>query len=270
MVEAGVAIELDGVRVAYAAREAVAGVTLRVESGEWLGILGPNGAGKTTLLRVLGGYLRTAGGRVALLGRPLAAYPAAQRARVLAAAGSEPPGEFAFTVAEYVLLGRTPHAGSWWLDAPADWEEVYRALDLTGTVPLAGRRLDELSSGERQRVHLARALAQRPRVLLLDEPTAHLDLQHQVEVMQLLERLRAREGLTVVAALHDLNLAALYCRRLVLMDGGRVYAAGEPAEVLREDHLRAVYRCPVRVVAHPEAGVPQVLLPPPAASDPGA
>lgn len=254
-----VVLDVAGVRAAYVAHPALAGVTLRVERGEWLGILGPNGSGKTTLLRVLGGYLRPLGGTVLLEGRPVASYPSRERARRLAGVGAEPPPEFGFTVLEFVLLGRIPHAGPWEGEGEEDRRAVERALRLTGTEALAGRPLAALSAGERQRVYLARALAQRPRVLLLDEPTAHLDLRYQQEVLALLERLRREEGLTLVTVLHDLNLAALYCQRLLLLAGGRVLAAGGAGEVLRPEVLRAAYGCEVCVAPHPVLGVPQVL-----------
>ena len=256
-----VVIEVAGIRVAYAAEPVLDGLSLAVAEGEWLGILGPNGSGKTTLLRTLSGYLPARAGHVLIEGRPVAAYGARERALRLAAVGSGFTAEVPLTVAEYVALGRTPHlAGPWGRERAGDWEAVRAALERVGVAGLAGRPVAELSAGERQRVVLARALAQEPRILLLDEPTSHLDIGHQVEVMDLLDRLRRSLGLTLVAVLHDLNLAALYCDRLLLLREGRVLAAGSPAEVLTPARLREAYGCDVLVQRHPVAGVPQVVL----------
>lgn len=259
----GFVLEVLDVRAAYDAAAVLQGVTLRVGRGEWLGILGPNGSGKTTLLRVVGHYLRAAGGRVVLEGRELATYPPLERARRLAAVGAELPADFAFSVFEFVLLGRIPHAPGWGGEGEEDRLQVARALEATGSAHLAARPLASLSAGERQRVQVARALAQQPGVLLLDEPTAHLDLRYQGEIMDLLDRLRRSRGVTLLTVLHDVNLAAVYCQRLLLMAEGRVAAAGGPREVLRPELLRAVYGGHVCVTEHPVLGVPQVLPGPP-------
>ncbi|ADU51413.1 ABC transporter related protein [Thermaerobacter marianensis DSM 12885] len=257
----GFALEVRGVRVGYAADPVLDGVTLEVHRGEWLAVAGPNGSGKTTLLRALTGFLEPWGGAVYLEGTALSAWRPSQRARRMAVAGVEPGPVTGLTVAEYVALGRTPHLqGMWSWEGPRDREVVARALAWVGLDPLADRPLETLSAGQRQKAVLARALAQEPVVLLLDEPTSHLDLRHQVEIMDLLDGLRRGLGLTLVAVLHDLNLAALYCQRLVLLQDGRVAAAGEPAQVIRADVLRRVYGCPVLVVPHPRLGVPQVAL----------
>ena len=267
----GFALEVRGVRVGYAATPVLDGVTLEVGAGEWLAVAGPNGSGKTTLLRTLSGYLRPQAGWVRLEGTDLAAWRPTARARRLAVAGVESGPGSGLTVAEYVALGRTPHLeGLWGWEGPRDREAVARALAWVGLADQAHRPLDVLSAGQRQKALLARALAQEPAVLLLDEPTNHLDLRHQVEIMDLLDGLRRRLGLTLVAVLHDLNLAALYCQRLVLMEAGRVVAAGPPAQVMRPDVLGRVYGCPVLVVPHPRLGVPQVALLPGGPSGPGA
>ena len=267
----GFALELLGVRVGYAADPVLDGVTLAVRRGEWLAVAGPNGSGKTTLLRTLSGYLQPWAGQVRLDGTELRAWGPERRARRMAVAGVDAGVPPSLTVEEYVALGRTPHLqGLWAQEGPRDREVVAQALRWVGLETLAGWPLAALSAGQRQKAVLARALAQEPVVLLLDEPTTHLDLRHQVDVMDLLERLRRRLGLTLVAVLHDLNLAALYCQRLVLMQEGRVVAAGEPARVMRQDVLSRVYGCPVLVVPHPQLGVPQVALLPGQPPGPGA
>ncbi|HEY8449851.1 MAG TPA: ABC transporter ATP-binding protein, partial [Bacillota bacterium] len=210
-----VKLAAEALTVGYGEAPVLRDLDLRIDAGEWVAVIGPNGCGKTTLLRVLTGLLRPAAGRVRLDGLDLAALPRTTVARRLALAGAWPAADFPFTVAEYVLLGRIPHRSTWGGETAADWQAVERALALTHCTGLADRLLPTLSEGERQRAALARALAQEPEVLLLDEPTAHLDLGHQVETMELLTELHRQAGLTLITVLHDLNLAALYCPRLV-------------------------------------------------------
>lgn len=255
-----VMIEVAGVRIAYASEPVLDGLSLRVRRGEWLGILGPNGSGKTSLLRAISGYLPARTGHVLIEGRPLSSYTTRERALRMAAVGADLPLDVPLRVAEYVALGRTPHLAGWGREGPRDWRVVGQAMARTGISQLAHRPVTRLSAGERQKVVIARALAQEPRILLMDEPTSHLDIRHQVEIMDLFAELRSRLGLTLVAALHDVNLAALYCDRLVLLRHGRVFAAGEPGQVITADHIRRVYGCEVLVQSHPTAGVPQVVL----------
>ncbi|MCB9546248.1 MAG: ABC transporter ATP-binding protein [Myxococcales bacterium] len=237
------------------------GLDLAIEAGERVAILGPNGAGKTTLIRALAGLQPLRGGEVRLDGRPLTAWSARERARRLAWVPQDTDAAPDFTVGEVVALGRLPWRRGWRGPTPADAAAIARALEHAGLTALADRPLARLSGGERQRVVFARALAQTPAVLLLDEPTAHLDLAHRAG---LLARLAGTDAsLTVVAVLHDVNLAALYFPRLVLIAGGRVLADGAPADVLTPALLEAAYGVPVRVLPHPETGTPQVLAPAP-------
>jgi iron complex transport system ATP-binding protein len=232
-------------RVRLGAAVPVDGVSLRVEAGGWLAVLGPNGAGKSTLLRALAGLLPYQGS-VTLDPAP-AGRGRRELARVLAYVAQQPALPPDVSVRGYVLLGRTPYLGYLGNPGRADREIADAALDRLELAGFAGRRLGTLSGGERQRVALARALAQQPRVLLLDEPTSALDLGHQQQVLELVDRLRRQEGLTVVSTLHDLTAAAQYAERLVLLDRGRVAAAGTPAEVLTADRVRAVYHALVSV-----------------------
>lgn len=223
----------------------VDGVSLRVESGSWLGVIGPNGAGKSTLLKALTGLLPYQG-TVTL--DPAPDGPKRRDvARVLAYVAQQPTMPPDISVREYTLLGRTPYLG--YLGNPGRrdrdiTDDVLARLELEA---LAGRRLGTLSGGERQRVALARALAQQPRILLLDEPTSALDLGHQQQVLELVDRLRLDDDLTVISTLHDLTAAAQYADRLVLLDRGQVAAAGIPAEVLSVSRIREVYRALVSV-----------------------
>jgi iron complex transport system ATP-binding protein len=230
------------------------GLSFAVGPGEFVGLLGPNGAGKTTLLRLLAGLIAPGAGVIVLSGRPLAGYRPRDRARLLATVPQENSLLFEFSVLEVVLMGRAPHLGALALEGPDDLAAAREALAQVEIEPLADRPLSALSSGERQRALIARALAQRPRVLLLDEPTAFLDLKHRLQIYEILRRLGVESGLAVVAVSHDLNLAARYGTRLVVLDRGRVVADGDPATLVTPDLLRAVYETDAMVGRDPETG----------------
>jgi iron complex transport system ATP-binding protein len=237
----------EAVGFAYGTRHVLTGVDLAVAPGELVGMIGPNGGGKTTLVRLLSGVLAPRTGMVRLEGRPLADYRRRDVARRLAVVPQDPLVEFPFTALEVVLMGRAPHLPSLGLPGPGDLALARAAMARLDVADLAARPIDRLSGGERQRVLLARALAQEPVVLLLDEPTTHLDLRHQARIWDVLLALRRERGLAVVAVLHDLNLAAAACDRLVLLAAGRVVREGAPAAVLTEDALAAAYGTPVSV-----------------------
>ena len=224
----------------------VDGVDFEVAGGEWLTLIGPNGAGKSTVLRALAGLVK-ARGRVEVLGDAVRSLGRRERARRVALVPQVPAVPPGLPVAEYVLLGRTPHLSPLSQEGPADLAAAERALEVLDLGGLAGRFLETLSGGERQRAFLARALAQAPAVLLLDEPTTSLDLGHQQDFLELVDRLRRETGLTVVSTMHDLTLAGQYADRLLLLDGGRVLATGTPEAVLDEDLLARTYGASVRV-----------------------
>jgi iron complex transport system ATP-binding protein len=255
-------LEAAGVEFAYdagpPARAVFRGLDVAVEPGEFLGILGPNGSGKTTLLKLLCGLLSPARGEVRLDGRSLASLSPRARAREIAFVPPEAAADVPFTVLEAVLMGRFARQGAFAFDAEEDVAVARRSLERVDALAFEARFLFELSAGERQRVLVARALAQEPRVLLLDEPTSHLDVGHQVAMYALVEALNRESGLTVLVVSHDLNLAASHCRRLVLLDGGAVVRSGEPAEILKREVLEAVYRTPMEVGRHPSAGTPWI------------
>jgi iron complex transport system ATP-binding protein len=239
-------IALDQVTVRLGERAVLERVSLRVAAGCWTNLIGPNGAGKTTLLRAVGGGARYAGS-VTVGGREVAALSTRARARNLAHVPQEPllPGDM--TVDEYVLLGRSPHLGMLGRAGKADREAVAAAIARLDLGPLAERRLGALSGGERQRAVLARTLAQRAPVLLLDEPTTALDIGRQQEVLELIAELRDERSLTVLGAMHDLTLAGQYADRLALLDGGRIVARGSAGEVLTEALIARHYRARVQV-----------------------
>jgi len=244
-----VVLAADGVRFGYRGRPVLDGVDLRLGAGEVLGIIGPNGSGKSTLMRLLAGVLRPQAGTVRLGDRPLAAHRRRELARRLALVPQDPRLDFPFSVLEVALMGRAPHLADLAFAGPRDLEIARAALARLDVGHLAERPLDALSGGERQRVFLARALAQEPRVLLLDEPTTHLDLRHVVEMHDVVRDLALHGGVGVVTVLHDLNLAGATCDRLVALGAGRVEAEGAPAEVLRAELVERVFGARVRIVA---------------------
>lgn len=243
----GTGLRVAGVRVRLGGADVVDGVSFDVARGRWLAILGPNGAGKSTLLRAVAGLVRH-DGEVAFGGRPLAAMPPRERARHVAYAPQTPVLPPELTVLDYVLLGRTPYLGYLARPGGTDRDVAWSVLDRLQLAPLAGRLLVTLSGGERQRTVLARALAQQAALLLLDEPTTSLDIGHQQQVLELVDRLRLDDGLTVVTSLHDLTLAGQYADALLLMVAGRAVAQGSAAEVLTEAAVRRHYGATVEVL----------------------
>ncbi len=238
---AELAVELAAVRVAYRAREVIAGVDLAVSAGERLALVGPNGAGKSTLLRVIAGTLAPRSGAARLGGDPIVALERREIARRLAVVPQLATLPFSASVEDVVALGRLPHEDPFRGPRPADRIAVAAAIERVGVVGLVGRDARELSLGERQLVLIAMAVAQQAPVLLLDEPTVHLDLRHRVEAMELLADLNERDGTTVITVIHDLHLAARFFPRVVLLDGGAVVADGPPADVLSSRRLREVF-----------------------------
>lgn len=249
---------LRDVRYAPDRKLILRGISLDVTPGQCVGILGPNGAGKSTLLRIIAAVLPASAGAVLLDGRTLNQWPARERAQHLAFVSQRTGLTFPFRAREVVLMGRTPYLQRWQKEQAADLEIADEAMALTDTTHLAERAVTTLSGGEMQRVALARALAQQPSFLLLDEPTASLDLRHQLEIMGVLSKL-VRRGVTVLAVLHDLNLAAMYCSTVILLKDGEVYAAGAPAVVLTPQTLRAVFDVDVIFGTHPVTGAPYFL-----------
>ncbi len=243
------------------------GVTFEVRAGEIVGVIGPNGSGKTSLLKLLARILHPHEGTVALFGRAMADLPQAEVARTVALVPQESPQVFPFTITEMVLMGRFPHhqiaggLGGFGWEGPEDIRLAEEAMRDTDVMHLADRLISDVSGGERQRAIIARALTQQPRVLLLDEPTAFLDLHHQLDICRILRRLNEERGLTVVLVSHDLNLASQYCDRLLLLSEGLVHRMGPPADVIRPEVLEAVYRCQVLVDHHPTSGLPRITLP---------
>jgi iron complex transport system ATP-binding protein len=244
-------IELSGLSVAYRRRPALRDVDLSIRAGERVALIGPNGAGKSTLLRVLTGLTAPDTGRIVLNGEPLERLDRAAIARRIAVVPQQATLPFATRVEEVIALGRLPHEDPIRGARPADRAAVAAAIERVGVGHLMGRDARELSLGERQLVLVALAVAQAAPVLVLDEPTVHLDLRHQVGTMDLIVDLNTRDGTTIVAVLHDLGLASLFFPRLVLFDAGRVVADGSPAEVLTDGRIRDVFGVDPSIVRLP-------------------
>jgi len=252
------ALEARGIAVEAGGRRLLHGVDIALAAGELVGLVGPNGAGKSTLLRALTGMVPLAAGSVTLGGRPLAAIDRRQRARHVAVVQQLPAAPRSMTVAELVLLGRYPHLGLLGRETARDRDYAAEAMRRAGCLALAGRELGTLSGGERRRAFIARALAQEATLLLLDEPTAHLDVAAQAELFAVLRELAAA-GAGVLIVAHDLTLAAVHCERLLLLAGGRVVARGAPAVVVSSENVARVYGSGVDVIDDPRGGGPLVV-----------
>ena len=237
-------------------------VTFTIATGDFFIIIGPNGSGKTTLMRLMAGLEPCRRGEIRLQDRPLGAYARKALAQTIAFVPQVIPADFPFRVSETVLLGRAPYLGVLGLDKPQDRDIARRAMAFTGIAALGRRRLAQLSGGERQRVFIARAIAQEPDIILLDEPTASLDLAHQIRIMDLMEQLKTEKRTTVVMVSHDINLAAMYADHLLLLKQGRILSQGSPAQVCTYQTLEAAYGCTLLVDESPLGRFPRITLVP--------
>lgn len=253
-------LSLRKVGFSYGPAWAMKDFSLEVRAGELLAIMGPNGSGKSTLLRLMDGLLSPQSGEVLLAGKKTSHYSRNALARKIAMVGQENHFRFSFTSLEVVLMGRFPYLGRFQFEGKRDLEVAHRALESTGCTELAARSIHELSGGEKQRVLIARALAQEPGVILLDEPTSFLDLRYKREIYELIAGLARENHLGVVVVSHDLDLAAQYCDRMIILKKGKLYAAGHPDEVITASNIEAVFECPVIVDRNPATASPRVSL----------
>jgi iron complex transport system ATP-binding protein len=251
---------INSISVNYGEMKILQDVSLEVAAGEVVALIGPNGAGKTTLIRAISGVLPLRSGSVQADGKDLSTVSITQRARLIAVVPQARKLPSAYTVNQAVLMGRTPYLG--WIGNPSqrDYDKTNWALESTNLSDLANRRVEELSGGEQQLVLVARALAQDAKVILLDEPTAHLDLRHQATILELVRKLSRDRSLAVLMSLHDLNLVSLFSDKVALLGEGRLKAFGTPQEVFNQDYLSDVYQVPLHIISHPFYDIPLVIL----------
>jgi iron complex transport system ATP-binding protein len=253
-------LRVDRIYGGYPDKPVINDVSLEVRQGDFLGIIGPNGAGKSTLLRLMSRALVPAEGKINLSGKDLRTINPKAVAQKIAFIPQLTLVNFSFTVWEIVLMGRIPHLSRMQAEGKKDFSIAEQALALTDTLYLKERKIDELSAGERQRVIIAKALAQEPSLLFLDEPTSHLDIAHQIQVLDLLSDLNQKNNLSIVIVLHDLNLASEYCKKIVLLNNGRIFKEGVPADVLTYQNIESLYKTVVVVKDNPVTSKPHVLL----------
>lgn len=253
-------LSIENITASYGKTTVLDGITLEVNVGEFLGVIGPNGSGKTTLLRVISGVLPPVAGEVVLRGRNLATIDRRTVARTIAFLPQDLALEFSFTAREVISMGRYAHLPRLGGESREDLEITQRAMQLTGVERLADRVVTELSGGERQKVFIAMCLAQQPHLLILDEPTNHLDIGHQLSALDLIRSHNRQAQMTVISVFHDLNLAAEYCDRLIVLNGGRVDTIGTPDEVLTGDMISRVYGVNVTTQRNPVSNRPHVVI----------
>lgn len=253
-------IEVNSISFRYHEEWVLQGISFRVERGEFVGVIGPNGSGKTTLLKILYRLLVPQKGEILFELISMKKMDRKDIAKRIAVVAQETQLLFPFSVLETVLMGRSPYLGHLMFESEKDLEIARKAMEWTRILPFSERPMDELSGGERKRVFIARALAQEPEVILLDEPTANLDIHHQTDFLDLILALNRERGLTIVMASHDINTASEFCDRLILLQGGRIYQMGTPKEVVTKENIESVYGCEVWIDQNPVSGMPRISL----------
>ncbi|MFH1103263.1 MAG: ABC transporter ATP-binding protein [Pseudomonadota bacterium] len=252
------AVIINNLNHSYGHRPVLNDISVSVFQEDFFIIIGPNGSGKTTLMKILAGIEPFQKGRVDILEKPVRHYTKKSLAKIIAFVPQTFPIDFPYTVKEMVLMGRYPHQGMLGMENEKDRSIAREAMTITGVEDLADRKMDQISGGERQRVVIARAICQEPRIILMDEPTASLDLSHQIRIMDLMEQLKTEKGITIVMVSHDVNLAAMYADRLLILKNGHIVGAGRPAEVLNYDVLEKTYGCTIIVDESPLGKIPRV------------
>ena len=255
-------LTIEGLKKHFGGVRAVDGLSFAIRGNELIGLIGPNGSGKTTLMKTISRIETPQNGRIKILERPIQSYTRKHLAKTISWVPQTIPIDFPFTVMEVILMGRAPHQGILGIENQHDFKIVKDAMKFVGVEHLAERKMDQLSGGERQRVYIAKALCQEPKILLLDEPTASLDLAHQVRIMDLMERLKTEKGVTIVMVSHDVNLAALYADHLLLLKDGKIVKTGSSDQVLTCRTLEDTYGCKLLIDKNPLGELPRIGLVP--------
>jgi len=253
-------LSIQNITAGYGDKLVLHDLSMTAEPGQFIGLIGPNGSGKTTLLRVISGILNPIKGKVLLHGEELAKIGNRQLAKTMACLSQDLSLDLSFTVRQITLMGRSPHLPRFATETKKDFEIAENAMQLADVSHLSGSLITEISGGERQRALIAMCLAQQPQLLLLDEPTSHLDIGHQLSVLDLLKKLNRQTNVTVIAVFHDLNLAAEYCQVLLLLDNGHLTATGTPEQVLSAEMIQRVYDAKVITQRNPVSNKPHIVL----------
>ena len=253
-------LEIENINLDYGPRSVIRDFSFQLYPGELLGLVGPNGCGKTSVIKSLSRILTPRSGRILLDGKDLRGIVRSELARIIGVVPQNPSLPETFTVFEVVILGRNPHMGLLSGETARDIAIVRQAMERTGITHLAKRRIGELSGGEKQRVTIARVLAQEPQVILMDEPTANLDIAQQMDILDLITGMCHEKNTASLIAIHDLNIAAQYCSRIIMLKDGELYAEGTPSEVITADNVREVFGADTTIYPHPENNLPMVLL----------
>ena len=252
-------LEIRNITLNYGKHPVINDLSFQLRPGELIGLVGPNGCGKTSLIKSLSRVLPTLSGQILLDGKELPRFSRNELARIIGVLPQNPYLPETFTVSEIVILGRNPYLGLLSGESARDMAIVWQAMEKTGITHLAGRKIGELSGGEKQRVTIARVLAQEPQVILLDEPTANLDICHQMDIMDLITRLCREKSMAGLIAIHDLNIASQYCTRIMMLKNGGIYAQGTPEQVVTAENVREVFGTSSTIFPHPENNLPMVL-----------
>lgn len=256
------AVRIENLCFNYSQKQVLRDIAINVNKAEFNCIIGANGSGKTTLLRAINRFVKPKSGTIEVFNKPIADYSSRQFSKLLAMVTQDIPFDISYSVKDVVMMGRYPYRGPLGIQTKKDHEIGKAAMSFTDVEQLADRKIYELSGGERQRVFIARAICQEPEIMLLDEPTASLDLSHQISVMDLMEKLKNEWGITVIMVSHDINLAAMYSDRIILIKRGQVIQTGTPEEVINYKTLESVYGCPLLINKNPLGNFPQVSLVP--------
>jgi iron complex transport system ATP-binding protein len=253
-------LEILNIILDYGSRPVIKDVSFQLQPGELLGLVGPNGCGKTSIIKSLSRVLALSSGRILLDGKDITEISRNELAGIIGVVPQNPYLPETFTVFEVVVLGRNPHLGLFSGESPHDIDIVRQAMATTGITQLAKRKIGELSGGERQRVTIARVLAQEPQIILLDEPTANLDIAQQADILDLITGMCRENNIAGLIAIHDLNIAAQYCTRIIMLKNGRFFVEGLPGEVITAENVRQVFDADTTIYPHPENSLPMVLL----------